>query len=129
MAYHLAAINEIQPVLGECKKPIDRALNFKEELKKNIAEARINHVDVQSIGTEELKRRVKLIDWERQREHWTKITGIAQRDGSNQMIKLKDERLVVNARAQNQKTIISDVARKIISDSWVDLCQTEDATS
>jgi hypothetical protein len=76
-----------------------------------------------------LEDRLSKISWERYRKHWINLTGAKIKDGVTRRMALKStngEEVAVG-QAQNTAYIIKAVEDKLLSDSWTDLTNTENA--
>jgi hypothetical protein len=80
-----------------------------------------------TVDFEELKARLKAIDWHRYRKHWVQLTGPKMgKDGKPRPIPLKGSgEMVVLGQAQNTNLVIDAVAAKLLSATWNELCSTE----
>jgi hypothetical protein len=127
-AYHAARIAELAPLSRALRaqnagKGLEQAFLDQLEIEKSTAPPK------QVITAEELKDRLKKIDWLRYRKHWIKLTGAKQgKNGKPKTYTLKsvpDEK--IEGQAQNTRTVIAIVRDKILSNSWEDLTATVDA--
>ena len=99
----------------------DNFSNHIKKLKEN------NYVKLE-ITPAELDRRLHAIDWHRYRKHWIAITGYVQnKDTSKKTFILKEtgEEKVI-AKSPNVYNIVTAVSNKILSNTWTDLCSSED---
>jgi hypothetical protein len=81
-----------------------------------------------SLTLDELKERLKAIDWLRYRKHWVAITGYkVNKEGKKKTFKLKstaEEKVV--SQAQNTAASINAVKSQILSSKWTELTSTDD---
>lgn len=80
----------------------------------------------QKINFDELKHRLKEINWYRYKKHWIELTGYSIKDGKKKTFIEKEsgeERVV--AKAQNTSGVIESVTSKLLSDNWIELCSEE----
>jgi hypothetical protein len=130
LAYHRARLPELGPMAAaiatdhDAGKTLDEAFHTVWEEEKKHPEKYVAPITV-----DELRNRLKAIDWLRYRKHWIDITGakVGKKDGKKRLRALKDGQTVVDAQAQNTATVINAVAAKLTSDSWKDLTAAENA--
>ena len=133
LAYHKCRIDELGPIdkaIGSVdvhETFADAEKDFKDKWAANKATA-----ETPPIAIDELKERLKKIDWLRYRKHWIDITGCKKTKGKKKKRRITDPTgnsiEVVQAQAQNTATVIGAVRDKILSGSWADLCASEDAS-
>ncbi|MET7808804.1 hypothetical protein [Micromonospora chersina] len=133
LAYHDARRDAIAPLAA----PIGIGLRDEHT---TTAEAEAAYIRATKDGTspevevsfDELRSRLGKIDWLRYRQHWIDITGFKlDKTGSKKTRVIKDGtpngKRVVDGKAENTAAAISNVARKIMSDHWIELTSKEDA--
>jgi len=135
LAYHEARIADLAPIEAAMRSELahkDATKTAKENFEAQLDIEKQLHAQKQQkapITVEELKQRLKAIEWLRYRKHWIAITNHAvKKDGTKKTFKLKstgEEKVV--ALAQNTSAVITAVRDKILSSGWQDLCATEDA--
>lgn len=127
-AYYNSRIDELGPLAAAIgREEIDALLTEDERYLKRFEKERKKFNAKPKISFDELKYRLKTIDWHRYRKHWIALTGHSIKDGKKKTFKLKstgEEK--VAAKAQNTLGVIESVTSKILSDNWTDLCKVED---
>jgi hypothetical protein len=127
-AYHAARITELAP-LSRALRAQNAGKGLEQAFLDQLEDEKSATAPKQVITFEELRERLKKIDWLRYRKHWIKLTGAKLgKDGKPKTYKLKsvpDEK--VEGQAQNTRTVIAMVRDKILSSSWEDLTATDDA--
>lgn len=127
-AYHASRLTELTP-LSRALRAQNAGKGLEQAFLDQLEDEKGATPPKQVITFEELKERLKKIDWLRYRKHWIKLTGAKLgKDGKNKTYKLKSEsEEKVEGQAQNTRTVIAIVRDKILSNSWEDLTSSEDA--
>lgn len=136
LAFHDAKRDKLGPLAAAI------SLNSKDE-HATIDEAREAYfervraavAEISRIPLDELKARLRKIDWHRYRKHWIRITGakVDPRTGKTKTREIRDpehpgqSKIVVEGKAENTAATISAVVNKILSDNWIELCDAVDA--
>ncbi len=80
-----------------------------------------------AVSAGELERRLKAIDWHRNKKHWINITGHPVTEtGAPKTKRLNDGTEIVVGNAPNTAAVISVVKNKILSDTWTDLTEADE---
>ncbi|MFG0217180.1 hypothetical protein ACFU8X_29415 [Brevibacillus porteri] len=128
--YYCANEDVLAPLISAINDELrnkDHRLSVSDNLIRVLNEEKSNYDKVNRITMDEFKDRLRAIDWLRYRKHWINITGHSRnKDGTKRtfIVKNTNEEQVV-ALAQNNASFISAVVSKIMSDTWTELCQTE----
>ena len=128
MVYFNSRLDELRPISrAMMETPPVSVENTEEFFQSKIDELQTSEKG--PINLDEFKNRLKKICWFRNTKSWIDITGY-KKDKKNSMAKTWNSKYfgkeVVKANAQNQAVIISNVASKILNDSWTDLCSEEE---
>jgi hypothetical protein len=130
LAYHESRIDELGPLneaIGKEGEDHDANKTIGEKYRARVENIKTVWTQQPSVTFDELKDRLRQIDWLRYRKHWIAITGCPLKDGKKKTFKLKSNgELKVVAYAQNTAATIGAVKDKILSKSWYELCQHED---
>ncbi|MGF6947885.1 hypothetical protein QF028_000378 [Neobacillus sp. B4I6] len=128
-AYHQSRLDVLAPLaaaIGTEKEIHDASKNIEEKYIEQVALKKEEIKKQPDVNFEELKKRLQNIDWLRYRKHWISLTGYKLKDGKKKTFKLKNGEEKVVGQAQNTPTIIDAVTKKILSNSWEDLCKEVD---
>ena len=122
MAYFRANKDRLGPIATALRLSL-AADRPSEELFLETIEANRNAHEYKPVITfDELKNRLKQINWVRHKKHWVAITGFAvNQNGLKRIVKLKSFGSTVKPMAGNTADIINSVANKITGSSWKDL--------
>ena len=142
--YFAAHADELIPILDTITaykaycagKKVSNTIDFEYNPQLSVEDNFSNHITKlrelnyakPEITPEELDKRLHAIDWHRYRKHWINITGYVQnKDTSKKTFILKEtgEEKVV-AKSPNVYNIVTAVSNKILSNTWTDLCSSED---
>lgn len=128
LAYYRSRIDEIGP-LALSIGVVDAGKTVEEAFAAAVEMQRANWTETPKVTASELEDRLSKISWERYRKHWINLTGAKIKDGVTRRMALKStngEEVAVG-QAQNTAYVIKAVEDKLLSDSWTDLTNTENA--
>jgi uncharacterized protein YfeS len=134
LAYHDSKRDKLGPLATAIANTKDEHATAAEA--EEAYKARVTQVAPESpkIPYDDLKDRIRSIDWHRYRGHWVEITGHKlDNTGRKKTRIIKDptspegKKLIVEGKAENTPAAINNVVNKILSDGWKDLCSDVDA--
>lgn len=129
-AYHITRIEQLGP-LSQALHAHSAGQGLEEAFLARLSDVKQSPPPLpkQFISFEELRDRLKKIDWLRYRKHWVNVTGKkVGKNGKPKKYKLRSEpEEKVEGQAQNTRTVISMVRDIILSNKWEMLTKSEDA--
>lgn len=135
LAYHDSKRDKLGPLAGAIViNSRDEHSTVEEAEQAYMARVSETEPEAPRIPYEELKERLRNIDWHRYRQHWIEITGHKlDKFGKKKTREIKDpnspsgKKTIVEGKAENTAAMINNVLNKILSDDWKDLCSDIDA--
>ena len=128
LCYYEARKEELGP-LAAAMGVKDASRSVEEAFQNALIEERNGWDEEAVISLDELKDRLRQIDWLRYRKHWVELTGAkVDKHGDRRTKLLKSTgTLKVSGQAQNTATSIQAVKSKILSPNWRQLTEAVDA--